>query len=356
VIQLGNKKWKYREQYESCSMCDWWEKPEGWTPPPKKKPKPPPPISTIDHKLARPGDKYRRGGPILTREIRKPERTGKKRDAPLDRKAHRPLSSSGRIVINANKHGFGDACVTAWISEGSKGEEAHLVHFATGAKKEFLELLGQEVVSEMYGSRTTFSAYSHELRQKGDPPRVYQRGAYFGVTATPKRPPVLIRQEELDAADHCILLFPNTEYGSREWPPSYWLELARLLIEAGEPIRVMGGHRDNRYSHLPGLWGQKWERVAAWMAKSKCVVGNDSGPAHLAGTIDAPTIVLMGPSQPSMFIHAPSVKCLQVGRDVLDCSGCYFHAPFTRVCETGCLALAHLKPEVVFEAVMEHKR
>jgi hypothetical protein len=82
VIQLGNKKWKYREQYESCSMCDWWEKPEGWTPPPKKKPKPPPPISTIDHKLARPGDGLRRGGPINLKEIKKPERSGGKKGFP----------------------------------------------------------------------------------------------------------------------------------------------------------------------------------------------------------------------------------------------------------------------------------
>ena len=53
------------------------------------------------------------------------------------------------------------------------------------------------------------------------------------------------------------------------------------------------------------------------MKRAALVVGNDSFPAHLAGTVGVPTLALMGPTLPTVFAHTPDVECLASGRDRL---------------------------------------
>jgi len=260
-----------------------------------------------------------------------------------------------RIVLNSQKHGFGDACVMAWWSEGSKDAAIKLFHYATGPKKVFLEMLDQPVLDRQPRMVDTFRAYSQELRQRGDPPRIEQRGRYLGLQCKPKRPSHNLTSDELAVGrrEHGgeVLLWPNTDYGSREWPSFYWIELAERLTDSGMRVRVCGGSPDNRYSQFPGMWKRGWRYNAAAMLAARAVVGNDSGPAHLSGTLDVPTVVLLGPTTSSVFIQYPSVKCLSTDPAVLSCSGCYFHAPFAKSCEIGCAALAHLKPEDVFSEI-----
>lgn len=261
------------------------------------------------------------------------------------------------VVLNSNRHGFGDACVMAWVSEGSKNAPVKLVHHATNAKKAFLEMLGQEVVPRQSKMVDTFKAYSTELDTKGNPPRIYQRGRYLGITAEPLRPKHNLTEAELEAAksigDNAVLLFPNTDYGSREWPPFYWLDLADKLKAEGCQVYFSGGYHDARYNAHPGLWGRSWRETAAFMLASRLVVGNDSGPAHLAGTLDVPTIALLGPTTPSVFVQYPSVRCISATTEAIRCAGCYFHAPFSKLCDVGCAALCHVLPEHVFTEALD---
>jgi ADP-heptose:LPS heptosyltransferase len=246
----------------------------------------------------------------------------------------------------------------AWVSEGSKNAPVKLIHWATGAKREYLELFGQEIASSKSGAVTTFKAYSQEVKQRGRPPRAWQRGSFLGIASEPRRPPHTLTAEELAwgraqvADEPTVLLYPNTNQGSREWPPFYWVELAKLIAAMGARAVISGGRPDSRYDHLSPLYVD-WRRSAALMLAARCVVANDSAPAHTAGTLDVPTVVLLGPSHPSMFAHLPSVRCLSVPRETLACANCYFQAPYSDKCESGCLALAHLKPETVAAAVQE---
>jgi hypothetical protein len=336
ILRRGNRCGKDAapENMQSCASCNLREEPTGSTPVPLK------PAAVFPRRIGQ-GDS--RPWP-----------------RPLDHlRPWKQNEKQGMVVVNANRHGFGDACLTAWIAEGSKDAPLRLVHYATGAKKELLELLGQEITGDPSGAYTTFAAYSKELKEAGSTPRVFQRGRHLGIHSLPKRPTARLNEADLQwAADaigtrETVLLYPNTEYGSREWPAFYWLELADLLAQKNIPLAVGGGHLDLRYRNLRGFWGQPWAKTAALMQQARLVVGNDSGPAHIAGTLDVPTIALLGPSQPSMFIHLESVRCLQVSTEELSCAGCYFHPPFTKKCESGCLALAHLKPATVLAAIEE---
>lgn len=55
----------------------------------------------------------------------------------------------------------------------------------------------------------------------------------------------------------------------------------------------------------------------------RIVIGNDSGPTHIAATTGVPTIVLYGPSLPQMLEYQRgTVACIQLTREQLDCIQC----------------------------------
>jgi ADP-heptose:LPS heptosyltransferase len=139
---------------------------------------------------------------------------------------------------------------------------------------------------------------------------------------------------------------------TREWPASYWVDVAWKLKEAGVPAVVLLANEDKRFTNTPSFWwGMPVGRVAAVMRRAAVVVGNDSFPAHLAGAVGVPTLALLGPTRPTVFAHSTSVQCL--ASEAISCTGCHFAAPFRAACDQGCLSLFRLYPEVVFERVLE---
>jgi hypothetical protein len=263
------------------------------------------------------------------------------------------------VILNCDAHGWGDAVVGAWISEGSKdAHDARLLHYATGDRKLFLEMLGQPVRAVPDGAVTTWDAYQAELAERGSVPRALSRAKFLGITATPKRPgPLRVPKPAEDWAEKfsrdrrarngLVLLFPQAEYACRRWPASYWVDLAWTLKEQGyETVTVMG-RVEEQYCNVP-LWinGHSWHQVAALMTKSSAVVGNDSGPVHLAGTIGVPTFALVGPTNPAVFSHVPEVRVVR--DESLSCVGCHWDPlKYRAACDQTCRSMMRLEPERV---------
>jgi len=314
---------------------------------------------------------------------------------------HPAATAQRTVILDADQHGFGDAALTAWISEGSRSAPVRLIHRATGHKADFLRMLGQDVdeSSDPSACVTTFFAYGeYECRtERGLVPRVLSRGRAIGIDVDafpPRRPgPIQIANECRErAADHrretlaeqaklydgnppisgipivekpdspplerLVVLFPRTCYVSREWPPPYWNDLAwRLVRELGVGVIVNLPDDDSRYLQVPKfLYGQTWERIAALMLQADLVVGNDSGPVNLAGTLGVQSLALMGPTRPEIFAHLPEVEALAVSSDGADgysCVGCHFGSPYRAACDAGCQALYRLTPDVVFGRVKQ---
>lgn len=258
------------------------------------------------------------------------------------------------IVLNSDAHGFGDAVTMAWVSEGSKDANPRLIHWATGEKRKLLEMFGQEIAVSDVGSVTTFEAYSSELAQRGGKGRVWQRGTYLGIDAEPARPKATIPKDSLDfAAEYrgCVLLYPNTEYGNREWPPVYWLDLYGMLQLKGLRPVMCGGSLDSRYHETRHVFGRSWSDTAAMMSVARLVVSNDSGPMHVAGTLDVPTVALLGPTTEKVCNWMRSVVPIQADREECSCAGCYYHPPSGPLCLFGCVALSHIDPDRVLAEV-----
>lgn len=271
------------------------------------------------------------------------------------------------VVMNADAHGYGDACTTACVAEGSKHGPVKLVHYATGHKREMLELFGVEITDNPEGARKTFDAYHVEVRvERGTVPRAVSRGRFLGIPTPPKRPalrPLPLASIEWAAGVRdartrggerpFVVLAPQTNYRTREWPPAYWVDLAWRLeqLDIGTTFTLM--NKDERFLNTPSYhWGYRWPHLIALYKAADLVIAIDSGPANVAGMVDAPTLALLGPTLPTIFALCPSVTCLAAPKTRIDCVGCYFGHPFRGACDLGCMALSRL----FVEDVLAHTR
>ena len=158
------------------------------------------------------------------------------------------------------------------------------------------------------GSRHQLRDYDELLRAAGVPP-----------DEDPPRLPIpaaaaLRAAEALAAAslppDEAVVLCPaSASAPSKRWPAERFAALADLLAQRGIPRAVAVGPserglaqavQERSGSPLP-LLGPDLDAIelAAVLARARLVVSNDSGPAHLAGAVGTPVVVLFGPTDPA---------------------------------------------------------
>lgn len=253
--------------------------------------------------------------------------------------------------------GLGDIVMLAWLAEGCR-RAGQAITFHRTRNPELMDLFGLTADPEPGGIQLD-AAYQAELADRCHRPRLDYIRDLLNISTTPARPTVHISAEDREWAaarshelgEPLVILFPQTAWVPREWPPSYWVDLAWKLKAAGASVLVMLSHEDKRFTNTPSYWwGTTFGRVAAILERAAVVVGNDSFPAHLAGALGVPTVALMGPTKPTVFAHATAVECLASNR--IECTGCHFAAPFRAACDQGCLSLFRLYPEDVFRHVL----
>ena len=263
------------------------------------------------------------------------------------------------LEVDKGYGGLGDICMLAWLAEGCARAGQPPLSFHRRRSLDLMAMFGLAVDPEPGGVRLD-GVYARELAERCRRPRLDYVREFLGITAEPARPALRLAPEHRQwAADRArelggplVLLFPQTAWVTREWPPSYWVDLSYKLKAAGVPSLVLLSARDARFTNSAKYWwGTAFERLAAIIERAALVVGNDSFPAHLAGTIGVPTLALMGPTRPNVFAHAPTVECLSSA--AIDCTGCHFGAPFRAACDQGCQSLFRLFPDAVLGRILE---
>ena len=108
-----------------------------------------------------------------------------------------------------------------------------------------------------------------------------------------------------------VVLHPGAGSGKKCWPAGQYLQLARMLMEEGRAVEVILGEVEierwpadqvRQFEELgvvrrPRTLVELMDRIAAAIA----FVGNDSGPAHVAGILGVPTISIFGPRDPQAW-------------------------------------------------------
>lgn len=146
-----------------------------------------------------------------------------------------------------------------------------------------------------------------------------------------------------------VLIAPQSTQDARMWQPmpaspdTNWARLAEMLEAEGIPVLAL--------SSVPFGRSYKAEsptEMLSIIASAPLLIGNDSGPAHMAGLLGKYCLALTGiDNGAGVFGYYPKVRAIQ-GK--LKCSPCLRVKDygFGTWCNGWCEALAKITPEEVF--------
>lgn len=254
--------------------------------------------------------------------------------------------------------GYGDIVLWRWFPS------VEIIH-GDKKKRDMFERLGgtahkpNSIIPDRTG-KAVDRCYTTELLEGGINPRWRTWTGVIGLDEVPTRPELV---EPTDKAktwakklNKDVLIYPQCNFKARTWPAAYFIDLSWKLKKSGFKVAIMLQYRDNQFRNTPGrYWGYNWDHQAALIQRAKVVIGNDSSPAHFAGTLGCKTFAVMGPTQETVFSHCPDVECIATTPDKVPCVGCHFKRPdFRAACDQMCQALALVQPDQVYEKVINH--
>lgn len=246
---------------------------------------------------------------------------------------------TGQIVLSDT--GLGDVTLNCWYPEAQLNVPANRLDVA--------KMFGARLTS--VGGKNLRASWQPELKARE--PRIEFRARWYGVTEI-RRPAIHLDSDAVawaktirDPGRAMMLFTPQSHQREREWPTKHWTALGEMLAARGVQILMDLGKPDAVLQ--AGPWqtfvGQPIPRLAALIGEVDLVVTIDSGPAHVAGTMDRPTLLLLGPLLENSYEHMGSVQTIRSARP---CAPCNLQPPhYGSACHAGCAALRDLQPEAV---------
>lgn len=261
-------------------------------------------------------------------------------------------------------NGLGDVVSFAWLAETAKRCDTSFAFFSNKPNKiKLLSLFRQKHADCSECAIPTASIYKSEIERACNRPRLDLLKEAFelhGCTDDTRPGHDISAVSSLWAENtysrvkknksRFVMLFPGASFKSRQYPLNYWCDIAWKLHNNNISCAVFDSSYSDTFEKFPfWFYGVKLEYLAALVKRADLVVGNDSFPAHLSGTLGTPTIALMGPTRPNVFKHIPDVKTLSSSR--MGCTGCHFGKPFRACCDLGCMSLYRLFPDEVIDTI-----
>ena len=175
--------------------------------------------------------------------------------------------------------------------------------------------------------------------------------------------PVVVPSYEWEKVIECfgleegyIVFAPGAEYGgAKVWPADRFARLASLISKrtgrrfvvvgsegeaaVGKEILQNGGIGAGR--NLAGRCSV--DELLAVLRGASLVIGNDSGPVHIAAAMGRPTLSIFGSTSPAWT--APRGRAVEIVKVDVECSPC-----FERECPRGePRCMMEIEPDLVFE-------
>lgn len=184
-------------------------------------------------------------------------------------------------------------------------------------------------------------------------------GALLETVSDEVRPQLLAQFPQLFASP-CIVVHPAAGNVLRQWPPAYFALLIDLLIEKENMAVAILGSPDEREiveqvmaaisnkERVYSLLGHtQLADVPTIIRRAALFVGNNSGPSHIAGGLDVPTVAVHS-SVVASEEWAPLGRDAVAIRKSTSCGPCYIPVP--EECMHGVACLRRLPVGAVLSA------
>lgn len=272
-------------------------------------------------------------------------------------------------TVNGWYRGLGDIVCYAWLGEGLHQAGQDAVFYATGWRAELLRAFQLQTTDDATGAMTANTGYETCIKVKsplnylewigsqfdlfGRRDKEDKRGIWFVPPARPRLNLPPMEREMGRRASATVLLFPSCHSPSRTWPKAYFIELGMLLSKAGVKIKVVYEKREPCFTMFQDIYDKSISFITAAVQGAGLVISNDSGPAHLAGTIGTKSLAIHGMTTPRIYEYLPKGAVHSFVKKSLGCSGCHGLHPCRPSCGEGCHELYRTFPEEVFDEAMQ---
>jgi heptosyltransferase-1 len=151
-----------------------------------------------------------------------------------------------------------------------------------------------------------------------------------------------------------IVFAPAARWETKRWPEKNYAALAEILHASDVAhVGLVGSHAEIASAKRIASMGTcplisftgrtTLKQLAYLLKKADAVVGNDTGPIHIAAAMGTPVVALYGPTSPTRT--GPYGKQHTVLTSGLPCSPC-----FSRKCDLGVLCMREISVETVYRA------
>ncbi len=164
----------------------------------------------------------------------------------------------------------------------------------------------EALASFAYQKKYTVNFYQHAVVRMRS---LFSKALGYALSETPPDFGLAHLRSERAISDEKYLVFLHaTAWTSKQWPETYWRDLAMLVAKQGYRVKISGGNaveleRAQRIAKdletvdaLPRLTIQQ---MATLLAQSQGAVGVDTGFGHLAAALDIPTVIIYGATNPA---------------------------------------------------------
>lgn len=126
-----------------------------------------------------------------------------------------------------------------------------------------------------------------------------------------------------------LACLPTGSWPAKTWAPERFAAAMDALGEAGTVLWLWGPGEKDRVEAARGLMRRPsllapptgWQELGALLQRCAILVGNDSGPKHLATALGVPTVTVYGPTHPATW-HPPAGPHRALEADGLECLHC----------------------------------
>ncbi len=216
----------------------------------------------------------------------------------------------------------------------------HILSFVAGIpirigyKKKYHFLLTHSIEERKWEGKKHESLYNFDLLDflHVIPPK--EMKPFFIVKEKDEKALDSILQEEKISLSSYIVLFPGASCPSKMWPIDHFIQLADVLYRKyNMHIVLVGGSQDEEITRnivsrvsipIVNLAGKlSLKMLGVLLKRARMLISNDSGPVHIAASLNTPVISIFGRSdsglspnrwrplgQRSYFIHK-NVGCLK---------------------------------------------
>ena len=165
----------------------------------------------------------------------------------------------------------------------------------------------------------------------------------------------VLRENGCEGTGYIVFVL-GTTWESKNYPVENWIKLTELLSQEGRKIVCVGDSKDKEVlkqikdkvggNIVVDLIGKTSLReMIMVLSKSAVVVGGDTGPLHIAASLNVNTVALMNPTSVEKF--APlNIKGVALTADY-DCNNCH-----KVKCPKGICCMRYIAPEKVADAII----